>query len=85
MDLQRHDWVDDRARGTLPKTAYTSAYTTAHANFCLDLCLAAQGDSFEEAQAKLDSMICTYVEDATVGEDRDFGADLLRRPAPLRD
>ncbi len=53
--------------------------------FCLDLTLAAQGDTFEEARAKLDAMICSYVEDATVGEDRAFGADLLRRSAPWRD
>jgi predicted RNA binding protein YcfA (HicA-like mRNA interferase family) len=53
--------------------------------FCLDLCLAAQADSFEESRAKLESMICSYVEDATVGEDREFGADLLRRSAPVWD
>ena len=51
--------------------------------FCLDLCLAAQGDSFEEAKAKLDSMIGEYVYDATVGEDKGYAEQLLSRKAPL--
>jgi predicted RNase H-like HicB family nuclease len=53
--------------------------------FCLELSLAAQADTFEEARSKLDSMIVSYVEDATVGEDRPFGADLMSRSAPLVD
>jgi predicted RNase H-like HicB family nuclease len=53
--------------------------------FCLEFGLAAQADTLEEARRKLDDMICSYVEDATVGADRAFGADLLSRGAPLLD
>lgn len=54
--------------------------------FCLDLCLAAQGETFEDARSRLEAMICSYVADATVGPDhRAFGADLLRRRAPWQD
>jgi len=53
--------------------------------FCLELSVAAQADTFENARAKLDGMISSYVEDATVGEDRAFGADLLSRRAPWID
>lgn len=52
--------------------------------FCLDLSLAAQGDSFQEVRRKLDDMIGEYVYDAMVGEDRDFAFHLLKRRAPLR-
>lgn len=52
--------------------------------FCLDLCLAAQGDSPDEVQHKLADMICEYVSDAIEGEDREFAAELLNRRAPLR-
>lgn len=54
--------------------------------FCLELDLAAQGDSFQQVRQKLDEMICSYVEDALVGEDREFGMQLLferRAPASL--
>jgi hypothetical protein len=53
--------------------------------FCLELALAAQADTLEEALRKLDDMICSYVEDATVGADRAFGADLLSRGVPFLD
>jgi len=53
--------------------------------FCLDFCLAAQGDTLGEAKEKLESMIAEYVYDALAGEDRDFGPQLLSRRAPLRD
>lgn len=53
--------------------------------FCLDLCLAAQADSFEDAKLRLDSMIREYVYDAVVGEDREHVEQLLlHRSAPLR-
>ena len=52
--------------------------------FCLDLSLAAQGDSFEDAKAKLDRMIVDYVYDAVVGDDREHADELLNRRAPLR-
>lgn len=51
--------------------------------FCLDLCLAAQGDSFKDVRKKLDAMISEYVFDALVGEDRDYAEQLLKRRAPL--
>jgi predicted RNase H-like HicB family nuclease len=49
--------------------------------FCLDFCLAAQGDTLSEAKEKLESMIAEYVYDALAGEDRDFGPQLLSRRA----
>ena len=52
--------------------------------FCLDLSLAAQADSYDEAKAKLLSMIGEYVHDAVSGEDKEFAAELLSRKAPLR-
>ena len=50
---------------------------------CLDLCLAAQADTYEEAKSKLDLMIREYVEDALVGEDRQYAQELMLRSAPL--
>ncbi|KXS32533.1 MAG: hypothetical protein AWT59_1366 [Candidatus Gallionella acididurans] len=52
--------------------------------FCLDLSLAAQGDSFKEARIKLDSMVESYLQDALVGEDKEYADQLLNRKAPLR-
>jgi len=51
--------------------------------FCIDLCLAAQGDSFKEVKHKLDQMMLEYVYDALAGEDREFAEQLLSRKAPL--
>lgn len=51
--------------------------------FCLDLCLAAQDDTLEGAHQKLIDMICEYVYDATVGEDKEHAAQLLTRKAPF--
>ena len=50
---------------------------------CLDLSLAAQADSYEEAKSKLDDMIHEDVSDALVGEDREFAESLMMRKAPL--
>lgn len=50
---------------------------------CLDLCLAAQADTFEQAKAKLEAMILEYVHDALAGEDHAYAAQLLTRKAPL--
>lgn len=52
--------------------------------FCVDLSLAAQGDSLEEAREKLDRQISEYVFDALVGEDRKHAGVLLTRKSPLR-
>lgn len=52
--------------------------------FCLDFSLAAQGDSFDEARAKLDRQIHEYVHDALMGEDRPHAPAMLARTAPLR-
>ncbi len=52
--------------------------------FCIDFCLAAQGDSYEEARDKLDNMIHEYIYDALVGEDKEYADDLLERKAPLK-
>lgn len=51
---------------------------------CVDLTLASQADTFEEAKEKLEEMILDYVYDAMVGEDKDFGPQLLMRKAHLR-
>lgn len=51
---------------------------------CLDLALAAQADSFNEAKAKLDEQIREYVFDALAGEDVAHAEYLLSRRAPLR-
>jgi len=50
--------------------------------FCLDLCLAAQADTFEMAKLKLEDMIVSYVFDAVAGEDREHASYLLNRKAP---
>lgn len=50
---------------------------------CLDLNLAAQGESFREVRHKLSDMICEYVNDAVVGQDKEFAPQLLKRRAPL--
>jgi len=51
--------------------------------FCVDLCLTAQGDSFQEAKQKLGQMMLEYVYDALAGEDSEFAEPLLNRKAPL--
>lgn len=51
--------------------------------FCIDLCLAAQGNSFLEARNKLGNMLTEYVYDALAGEDREFADQLLNRKAPF--
>ena len=50
---------------------------------CLNFNLAAQGDSFDEAKVKLESMIAEYVYDALAGEDKPYAAQLLSRRAPV--
>lgn len=52
--------------------------------YCIDLSLAAQGGSAEEAIQKLYDQIQDYVYDAVVGQDRQFAEDLLSRRAPFR-
>lgn len=51
--------------------------------FCLDLCLAAQGESAIDVERKLLKMIREYVYDALVGQDKKHASKLLRRRAPL--
>lgn len=51
--------------------------------FCIDLNLAAQGDSLEEVKCKLEAMIADYVYDALAGEDREYAFQLMQRKAPL--
>jgi predicted RNase H-like HicB family nuclease len=43
---------------------------------CLDFNLAAQGDSFDEAKAKIESMIAEYVYDALAGNDTTYAPQL---------
>lgn len=51
--------------------------------FCLDLDLAAQGETLDEAKGKLESQINEYVFDALAGEDQAYADQLLSRRAPL--
>jgi len=51
--------------------------------FCLDLNLAAQGDSLEDVKTRLDEMIASYLHDIMEGEDREYADQLLPRRAPL--
>jgi hypothetical protein len=51
--------------------------------FCIDLCLAVQGESMKEVREKLDSMIGEYVYDALAGEDKEFAEQLMTRKSPL--
>lgn len=50
---------------------------------CIDLCLAAQGDTCQEAKARLNAHIDSYVEDAFTVDRADIH-QLIPRPAPLR-
>jgi hypothetical protein len=52
--------------------------------FCLDLTLAAQGDSFRDVHQKLAAMIKEYVFDALAGADKEFAFSLLKRRAPAK-
>lgn len=49
---------------------------------CVDLCLAAQADTQEQARKMLLSQIESYVEEALT-IDREFADELLNRKAPL--
>lgn len=49
---------------------------------CLDFCLAAQADTFNEARVRLDAQIVSYLRDALVGPDRAHARYLLSRRAP---
>lgn len=54
----------------------------AYVAVCIDLCLAAQGDSMHDAIEKLDSMIKFYIADVIENE-HDYVHKLLPRKAPL--
>jgi hypothetical protein len=49
---------------------------------CVDLCLAAQGDSFKAARNSLHEQISEYVTDALSGPDKAYAHQLLNRKAP---
>lgn len=51
--------------------------------FCIDLCLAAQGDSLSEVKDKINIMVYEYVTEA-LEEDREYADQLLQRKAPLK-
>jgi len=51
--------------------------------FCIDLCLAAQGDTFAEARNKLDDQMVDYVNEALT-IDKDHAEYLLSRKAPFK-
>ena len=70
-----------------PCNLFLRCYANKHGDqwqaFCIDLCLAVQGDSFPEVKHKLDQMMLEYVYDALAGEDREYAEQLLSRKAPL--
>lgn len=49
---------------------------------CVDLCLAAQADSIEDAKRKLEAQVRDYVVEALT-VDQEHAAELLTRKAPL--
>lgn len=51
--------------------------------FCIDLCLAVQGESKDEVVTKLHEQIHDYLQDIFEGEDRPYASQLLSRKAPL--
>ena len=51
--------------------------------FCVDLCLAVQGDSLREVKQKLHEQTSDYLREIFDGEDRPYADQLLRRPAPF--
>ncbi|MEQ3658640.1 MAG: hypothetical protein ABNH21_06760 [Glaciecola sp.] len=50
---------------------------------CIDLCLAAQAKTEEEAKAKLAAQIKDYICDALIGDDQEYADELLSRKAPM--
>jgi hypothetical protein len=50
--------------------------------FCIDLCLAAQADTFADARGYIETQIKSYVEEALT-VDRQYAAYLLSRKAPI--
>ena len=51
--------------------------------YCLDLNLAVQASSLEEARTKILDMAADYLHDALEGKDKSYQAQLLNRKAPL--
>ncbi len=51
---------------------------------CIDLCLAAQGESYRDARERLDAQIDSYLFDAIEGADQADADQLLNRKAPLK-
>jgi predicted RNase H-like HicB family nuclease len=48
---------------------------------CLDLTLATQGETYQEAKQKLEEQIAFYLEEAL--QDEEYGSQLLSRRAPI--
>lgn len=61
---------------------YATNYVGVWEAFCLDLNLAAQGDSFTEVKAKLEAQIESYIVDALTVH-REYADQLLNRKAPF--
>ena len=51
--------------------------------FCIDLCLAVQGESQQEVRQKLHAQIADYLQDILGGEDLPYANQLLNRKAPF--
>ena len=51
--------------------------------YCIDLCLAVQAGTRDEAVYKLHQQLHDYVREALAGDDSEFAPQLLKRKAPL--
>lgn len=70
-------------KGQLRLRCYLEQQGDIWSAVCIDLNLAAQGDSSDEARSKLHEQVKEYVYDAVQGADKEFAAQLLNRKAPL--
>lgn len=78
----------DRGVDMKMKKFFLRCYAQKEANgqwvaCCLDFCLAAQADSFEDARTKLDDMIKIYIEEAFTIDKANAYNLLVKRKAPI--
>lgn len=71
-----------------PKELILRCFAERHGSIwiaiCIDLSLAAQGDTPEQAQQKLVDQIGEFLHDALAGDDRAYAESLLLRKAPMK-
>jgi predicted RNase H-like HicB family nuclease len=70
-----------------PKSLVLRCYSERKGSFwvavCIDLCLAAQGETAQDARQRLHLQIQEYLHDALAGENQPHAAELLSRKAPF--